>query len=292
MPFWSKKEKIALPVNIHDANPEAVRAKSHQWLEEIQSIRLAGWEADQEGPGAEPRFYVAAERLAKEVGKNRDEFLDEYVQRLRASKYPTSDCLKPDEVQKFAEQGTLDEPHEERRSKCDACAALLSAVRLEQPALAALAEDVRQEFARAAAAGSGSGFSAGPRHQSLPILRSTTLLRNLQQLIPIRVAVAASAVLVLLAAVVTLRNKRGGLTSDLPVQSLALMPIRDVSMKTDDQYIAYGMTDGLITELGSVKGLRVIGSNSVMQFDRTNLEPREIARQLNVEGRASCRERV
>src|SRR5713226_1744434 len=98
--FKRKKEVQSLPANIHDASSATIEKKSGQWLEEINSIRLAQAEAELEAAKSDkPLFYLAAERLAKEAGKTREALLEEYAQHLRESKYPTPECLRPDEIQ-------------------------------------------------------------------------------------------------------------------------------------------------------------------------------------------------
>src|SRR5205814_878809 len=55
------------------------------------------------------------------------------------------------------------------------------------------------------------------------------------------------------------------------------------STGSDQQYVADGMTEALITNLGQASPLRVIGRTSVKQYLRTRTPIREIARELNVD---------
>jgi len=79
-------------------------------------------------------------------------------------------------------------------------------------------------------------------------------------------------------------RKKGGAESATPIQSLAVLPLENLSHSPDQEYLADGMTEALITELGQIRGVRrVISRTSVMRYktDRTPL--RDIARQLNVD---------
>ncbi|MBZ5616741.1 MAG: winged helix-turn-helix domain-containing protein [Acidobacteriia bacterium] len=67
------------------------------------------------------------------------------------------------------------------------------------------------------------------------------------------------------------------------VESLAVLPLVNLSGSPDEEYFADGMTEQLITELGKVHTLRVISRQSVMQYKGTNKPVPQIARELHVE---------
>jgi len=67
------------------------------------------------------------------------------------------------------------------------------------------------------------------------------------------------------------------------LQSLAVLPLENLSHDPEQEYFADGLTDALITDLGRIGSLRVISRTSVMQYKRTKKALPEIARELNVD---------
>jgi TolB-like protein/DNA-binding winged helix-turn-helix (wHTH) protein/Tfp pilus assembly protein PilF len=67
------------------------------------------------------------------------------------------------------------------------------------------------------------------------------------------------------------------------IRSLAVLPIENLSGDLSQDYLADGMTEELITELGKSDALRVISRTSVMQYKGTKKPVHEIARELNVD---------
>jgi TolB-like protein/DNA-binding winged helix-turn-helix (wHTH) protein/Tfp pilus assembly protein PilF len=67
------------------------------------------------------------------------------------------------------------------------------------------------------------------------------------------------------------------------IESLAVLPLVNLSHDADQDYFADGMTEALITNLAHVRALRVISRTSVMRYKGTNKTLREIARDLNVD---------
>ena len=67
------------------------------------------------------------------------------------------------------------------------------------------------------------------------------------------------------------------------IQSIAVLPLENLSGDPSQDYFADGMTDALITELSQIKKLRVISRTSVMQFKHTQKSLQEIAQELNVD---------
>jgi serine/threonine protein kinase/Flp pilus assembly protein TadD len=68
----------------------------------------------------------------------------------------------------------------------------------------------------------------------------------------------------------------------IATQSLAVLPLVNLSGDPQQEYFADGMTDELITLLAQVGALRVISRSSAMQYKGTKKPLREIARQLHV----------
>jgi TolB-like protein/tetratricopeptide (TPR) repeat protein len=67
------------------------------------------------------------------------------------------------------------------------------------------------------------------------------------------------------------------------IESLAVLPLENLSQDPEQEYFADGITDELITELAKIGALRVISRTSVQQFKRVRKPLREIARRLNVD---------
>jgi TolB-like protein/DNA-binding winged helix-turn-helix (wHTH) protein/Tfp pilus assembly protein PilF len=113
--------------------------------------------------------------------------------------------------------------------------------------------------------------SAGHGPLRRPARRLTLLLGALS-------AAAAVAVLV----VINLVDKRA--TSDAPrVQSLAVLPLEDLSGDPGHEYLAEGVTDALITELGKINTIRVISRTSVLPYKGVKKSLPDIGRELRVD---------
>ena len=98
-------------------------------------------------------------------------------------------------------------------------------------------------------------------------------------------------VLVLLAVVAALvglnvggvRTKLFGSHLGAPhIDSIAVLPLKNLSDDREQDYFTDGMTEAVITDLGKVSALRVISRTSVMRYKDTNKPLPEIARELQV----------
>ncbi|MGB8591767.1 MAG: winged helix-turn-helix domain-containing protein [Candidatus Acidiferrales bacterium] len=98
-------------------------------------------------------------------------------------------------------------------------------------------------------------------------------------------AVALVVAVALLAALSSnrVRERLFGRPSPPRIQSLAVLPLVNLSGNPDQDYFADGMTEALITDLGKIGALRVISRTSVMQYKDTKRPLPEIARELNVD---------
>src|SRR5262249_51168626 len=68
-----------------------------------------------------------------------------------------------------------------------------------------------------------------------------------------------------------------------PIESLAVLPLENLSQDPEQDYFADGMTDDLITDLAKISALRVISRTSVMQYKGTKKPVPQIARELDVD---------
>jgi TolB-like protein len=65
-------------------------------------------------------------------------------------------------------------------------------------------------------------------------------------------------------------------------QSIAVLPLVDLSAQQDQQYFADGLTEDLLNALAHNPQLRVAGRTSAFQFRNSHDDPREIGKRLNV----------
>jgi TolB-like protein/DNA-binding winged helix-turn-helix (wHTH) protein len=72
-------------------------------------------------------------------------------------------------------------------------------------------------------------------------------------------------------------------SSNRNVDSLAVLPLRNLSHDPEQEYFSDGMTDELITELAKIPKLRVISHASVERYRETKRPLPEIARELRVD---------
>src|SRR5215470_16972288 len=67
------------------------------------------------------------------------------------------------------------------------------------------------------------------------------------------------------------------------IQSLAVLPLANLSGDPEQEYFADGMTEEVITKLGEVSAPRVISRQSIMQYKASKKSLQEIARELSVD---------
>jgi serine/threonine-protein kinase len=68
-----------------------------------------------------------------------------------------------------------------------------------------------------------------------------------------------------------------------PIESLAVLPLQNLSHDPEQDYFADGMTEELITDLSKIGALRVISRTSVMHYKGTTKTLPEIAHELKVD---------
>lgn len=102
---------------------------------------------------------------------------------------------------------------------------------------------------------------------------------------------ATFAVLVVIAAAASfafnaggIRNRLGTGSSQTRIQSMAVIPLANISDDPAQQYFSDGITDALITDLAEIGSLRVISRTSSMQYKQTKKTLPEIGLELNVDG--------
>jgi TolB-like protein len=94
------------------------------------------------------------------------------------------------------------------------------------------------------------------------------------------------AALVLLAVGLMAVGFRGGIRGKapaVPIHSVAVLPLENLSQDPEQEYFADGMTDALITDLAKIHALRVISRNSIMLYKGKPKPMPQIAQELNVD---------
>jgi TolB-like protein/Tfp pilus assembly protein PilF len=79
-------------------------------------------------------------------------------------------------------------------------------------------------------------------------------------------------------------QRRAAPAGEIPIKSLAVLPLTNLTGDPAQDYFSDGMTDALITHLASWPALRVISRQSVMRYKGSAKALPEIARELGVEG--------
>jgi len=74
-----------------------------------------------------------------------------------------------------------------------------------------------------------------------------------------------------------------GEPSSPKIQSLAVLPLENLSNDPEQEYFADGMTDQLITNLAQISALKVISRTSAIRYKGTKKSLPEIARELHVD---------
>ncbi len=67
------------------------------------------------------------------------------------------------------------------------------------------------------------------------------------------------------------------------IDSIAVLPLENLSGDSEQEFFADGMTEALITHLANIRGLKVISRTSAMRYKGTDKPLGEIARELDVE---------
>jgi Kae1-associated kinase Bud32 len=79
------------------------------------------------------------------------------------------------------------------------------------------------------------------------------------------------------------RDRRSGGAEPARIDSLAVLPLKNLSSDTEQEYFVDGITEALMTDLAKISALKVIARDSAMQYKGTDKPIREIARELGVD---------
>ncbi len=101
-----------------------------------------------------------------------------------------------------------------------------------------------------------------------------------------RVLAGAMAILLALLVGMNLGSWREWLLGDadrVRIESLAVLPLENLSDDPEQEYFADGMTEALIADLAGIRALKVISRTSVMRYKEREKSLPEIARELGVD---------
>jgi serine/threonine protein kinase len=76
----------------------------------------------------------------------------------------------------------------------------------------------------------------------------------------------------------------GGAAGPRRIESIAVLPLANLSRDPDQEYFADGMTEAVISDLAKIKAIKVISRTSVMAYKNTTRPLRDIAAALRADG--------
>jgi serine/threonine protein kinase/tetratricopeptide (TPR) repeat protein len=79
------------------------------------------------------------------------------------------------------------------------------------------------------------------------------------------------------------RQRLLGQASSPRIQTLAVLPLENLSHDSEQEYFADGMTEALITDLAKISALRVISRTSIMQYKGVKKSLPQISKELGVD---------
>jgi len=109
-----------------------------------------------------------------------------------------------------------------------------------------------------------------------PVTASVSRPRRRRWLLPVTAAALAALTL----AVSWVLSRAG---QPQRIESLAVLPLDNLSGDSAQEYFSDGMTEAVITDLGKIASLRVISRSAVMRYKKDRPPLRQIARELKVD---------
>ena len=74
-----------------------------------------------------------------------------------------------------------------------------------------------------------------------------------------------------------------GSSGHAPINSVAVLPFSDASTDPNAEYISNGISEGIIDRLSGLPNLKVISRTSAFHYQRRDIEPKKVAKELGVE---------
>jgi TolB-like protein/DNA-binding winged helix-turn-helix (wHTH) protein/Tfp pilus assembly protein PilF len=116
---------------------------------------------------------------------------------------------------------------------------------------------------------------------TLPIAASRPSWRSVA-LAVIAIALTASALIAFRSRAGSIINATPSAPALVPINSIAALPLKNLSGDPAQEYFSDGLTESVITELSKIKGLKVTSRSSVFTFKGKEVDPREVGQRLGV----------
>jgi TolB-like protein/DNA-binding winged helix-turn-helix (wHTH) protein/lipopolysaccharide biosynthesis regulator YciM len=100
------------------------------------------------------------------------------------------------------------------------------------------------------------------------------------------VVIALVAAIALGTLVIVLTSRKNAPTATqptFPIRSIAVLPLKNISNDSENEYFTDGLTETFINELSKIKGLKVISRTSIFTYKGKEIDPREVGHRLGVE---------
>ena len=117
-----------------------------------------------------------------------------------------------------------------------------------------------------------------------PLATATHTLTRLRRKLAARPLILAAGLFMLLGAALVGYLYLTSTARTAPITTLAVLPLANLSGDPNQEYLADGMTEALITDLSKIRALKVISRTSVMRYKGATKPLTEIARELGVNG--------
>ena len=129
-----------------------------------------------------------------------------------------------------------------------------------------------------------AGIPVAPARQTEPVVAEKgRIQRSLSRAAVVAASIAAIATLGLVAALWLNPRPGSSVATPAAIQSIAVLPLVNLSGDPAQDYFADGMTEELIGTLGQLRGVNVISRTSAMQFKGSKRPLPEIGRALKVD---------
>ncbi len=117
----------------------------------------------------------------------------------------------------------------------------------------------------------------------------TTLGRTVRRPRWIRVVITLAAALIVATSIFLVRRS-GTTTAEAtaatapPIRSLAVLPLRNITNNTRDDFLSVGLADALVTKLQQMQSLQVRPTSAVLQFQGSKTDAKTASEKLKVDG--------
>jgi serine/threonine protein kinase/tetratricopeptide (TPR) repeat protein len=118
----------------------------------------------------------------------------------------------------------------------------------------------------------------------------STLGRTVRRPRSVRIAIMVLAALLVLGAIwVGYRSSGTAAATSVeapppPIRSMAVLPLRNLSNNTKDEFLSVGLADALVTKLQEIPSLQVRPTSAVLEFQGDKADAKEASKQLKVDG--------